>query len=509
MTKVAKGGSIRLFVLAAFLGAAAASCFLPVSEASAQEPASLQAITLDVQNMELTDVLRMIADQSGLNLIASKNVKGLVTISLQDVPVEKALDAILNVNNCGYIKEDNIIQVYTYAELSQKEQFSRLSTRVFGLHYVQAVDVRQPLTSLISTRGRLEVEPKTNSILVTDTEEKLKGITSAIRELDRKMETRAYRLSYADPAEVQKKLTEIIPEEEGDMLIDERTNSVIVTSSVVLLDKIDALIGSWDRRIPQVLIEAKIMQLTLDRDRFIGVDWQFTDPSKHTVSFGPKDLPLPSGISTPVDVYKIGVLASDDYEITIKTLQESDDVELISSPRIVTLDNTEAKILIGASEPYEIFYFDSEGRTTGKDLKFVEVGIKLIVTPKIADDGFITMHIHPEVSSARTGTATDALAVDTTEASTMITVRDGNTVVLGGLIKDDHEKRQRKIPLLGDIPLIKYAFRNDYVKTTKKEIVIFITPRIIDADQTAGVNADNEWERRQKEMRKAIEAALY
>lgn len=469
----------------------------------AQDTNLEKTITLDVKEMELTDVLRMIADQSDLNLISSKSVKGLVTISLRDVPIRKALDAILEVNNCGYIQEGSIIQVYTYQELSQKEQFSRLSTKVFRLEYVQAMDIKQALSSLVSPRGKLEIEPKTNSVLVTDTDEKVREFTKAIREIDRKMETRAYQLNYANPLEIQKKLQELIPKEEGDCMVDERTNSLIISSSAGMLDKIDALVKNWDRRVPQVLIEAKIMQLTLDNNRFVGVDWQFGDSDKHSVTLGVSGLPSPTGV-TPIDFYKIGVLAADDYEVTIKALENADDAELISSPRIVTLDNTEAKILIGSSEPYEITYIDKDGRTTGTDLKFVEVGIKLVVTPKIAEDGFITMNIHPEVSSARTGTATDALAVDTTEASTRITVADGNTVVLGGLIKDEQETNIAKVPILGDIPLLKYAFRNKYTKTTKKEIIIFITPRIIDA-QTASVgDADAEWEERQSEMRKAL-----
>jgi type II secretory pathway component GspD/PulD (secretin) len=105
---------------------------------------------------------------------------------------------------------------------------------------------------------------------------------------------------------------------------------------------------------------------------------------------------------------------------------------------------------------------------TGKELKFVEVGIKLTVTPKVSQDGFIALSIRPEVSSPRTGTATDALAVDTTEANTSMLVKDGQTLVLGGLIKDDKQVKVVKVPFLGDIPVIKYAFRNEYTTIVKK-----------------------------------------
>jgi type II secretory pathway component GspD/PulD (secretin) len=442
-----------------------------------------KTITLDVKDMELTDVIRMISDQSGLNIITSKNVKGQVTINLQDIPVEKALSALLTVNNCGFIKEGDIIQVYTLPELNQKEQFSQLYTKVFRLKFVKAVDLKQTLSSLKSGRGRMEIEPKTNTIVITDTAEGLAAIEKAIAEMDKKQETKVYKLSYAKPLDLQKNLQSIIPLTEGDFLADERTNSLVVTASPLLLEKMDVLISNWDKQIPQVLIEAKILEITLDKSRLLGVEWTYQNPEKHSLTVGSGNLPFPSG-ATSVEAFRIGVLNVDDYEVVIRALEGSSDTNLISSPRIVTLDNTEAKILIGSSEPYEIFHYDAEGHVTGTEVKFVEVGIKLTVTPKISQDGYITMNIRPEVSSPREGTvSTGALAIDTTEANAMMTVKNGNTLVMGGLIKDEKQEGVFKIPFLGDIPLIKYAFRNKYNKTVKKEIIIFITPKIISPDQ--------------------------
>lgn len=465
-----------------------------------------KTITLDVKDMEIADVLRMIADQSGLNIVASKNVKGLIAINLQDVPVETALDAILKVNNCAYIREGNIIQAYTYPELSQKEQFSKLSTRVYRLENIKAADLKQALLSLKSARGTVEVESKTNSIVVTDTKENIRSIEEAIKEMDKKQETKVYRLSYAKPLDLLKTLQGVIPAAEGDVLLDERSNSLIVTAPPVLLSKVDAMINNWDKQIPQVLIQAKILQITLGKSKFLGVDWQYQNSDKHTITVGAKNLPIPTGVSY-IDAFKIGVLGTDDYQIAIRALESLSDVNLISSPSIVTLDNTEAKILVGSSEPYEIFHYDQDGRITGKELKFVEVGIKLVVTPKISQDGYITMTIHPEVSSPRTGTVTNALAIDTTEATTVMTVKDGNTVVVGGLIKDDVQKNIAKVPLLGDIPLLKYIFRNTYTTTTKKEIIIFITPKIINTENPPPIQQTISTDRREEAIQKAIDTA--
>ena len=246
------------------------------------------------------------------------------------------------------------------------------------------------------------------------------------------------------------------------------------------------------------------MQVTLEKNKFLGVEWQYQNPDKHTITVGAKSLPIPTG-ATYVDAFKIGVLDSDDYQITLRALERSSDANLISSPSIVTLDNTEAKILIGSSEPYEVFHFDERGIINGKEIKFIEVGIKLTVVPKISENGFITMSIHPEVSSARKGTVSDALAIDTTEANTSMTVKDGNTLVMGGLIKDDREEHIAKIPLLGDIPLIKYLFRNTYYTNVKKEIIIFITPKIISPEKPPSQDKETTRDKSKEEIRDLVE----
>ena len=463
-------------------------------------------ITLDVKDMEITDVIRMIADQSGLNIVTSKNVHGKISIDLEGVRVEDALDAILKVNNCAYIKEGNIIQVYTLAELQQQEQFLRLITRVFTLRYVRAADIKPMLISLKSEKGKVEADPKSNRIVVTDTKENIKSIEEAIKAMDKELETKVYRLSYARALELQKELLQVLPEAEGEVLVDARTNSLIITASPLLLNKMDVLVRNWDRQIPQVLIEAKIMQVTLEDQKVLGFNWQFKPTRSHSITIGGGDLPLPA-TATYVDAFKVGVLSSDDYQVTLRALQTLSDANLISSPRVVTIDNEEAKILIGSSEPYEVLHYDSEGRLTTTELKFIEVGIKLFVTPKIAEDGYVTMNIHPEVSSPRAGTVTtDALAIDTTEATTVMTVKDGNTVVLGGLIKDDVEEYVAKVPILGDIPIIKHLFRNTRSKKVKREIIIFITPRIL-MGRNEDLEADKEVSSIERE--KAMRDVMY
>ena len=162
---------------------------------------------------------------------------------------------------------------------------------------------------------------------------------------------------------------------------------------------------------------------------------------------------------------------------------------ILSNPRITVINNEEAKILVGSSEPYvtsETTTTASGPTTTAESVNFIEVGVKLFVTPTIHGDGYVTMKIKPEVSS-RTGSITTSTnneipVVETSEAETTVMVKDGVTIVIGGLIKEQDIRTVKKVPLLGDLPFLGFAFRNENKSIEKTEIVIFLTPRIISGD---------------------------
>jgi general secretion pathway protein D len=148
------------------------------------------------------------------------------------------------------------------------------------------------------------------------------------------------------------------------------------------------------------------------------------------------------------------------------------------------MNGKEASILVGSSEPYLVQTKDTDTGLITTETKFLDVGIKLIVTPTITEDGFVIMKIHPEVSSARRVAEVDnALAVDTTQADTTLMVKNGEAVILGGLIKDSNKTTVNKIPVLGDIPLLGLFFRNDIKEKVKQELVVFIMPHLMDAGQ--------------------------
>ncbi len=440
-----------------------------------------KTVSLDIENMSIEMVLKMIAEQSGLNLAVSKNVVGNVTVKLENISVYNALDAVVKTNNYLYSVENGIINVYTYQDIQQEERFTSLQTKVFTLEYADVVDLKRALLSMKTPRGKIEVNAKNNQVIVTDTPEKVKEVETALKELDQKTQMRTYKLLYSEAKDIEPKLLRVVPKEKGDIYTDDRTNTIIVKATPVILDNIDELIQGWDAQHKQVLIEAKILEVTLDETTKLGIEWQHKDAdSKHNPSLVDLASKFPISLTTTGGIFKVGSLSPDEYAITLEALKSKADTEVLSSPRVVVIDGAEANILVGSSEPYLVATTDPITKLLVEEVKFVDVGVKLRVTPQIGEDNYVTMKIHPEVSSARrVAEVKNTVARDTTEADTVMMVKDGETIILGGLIKNTKKKTVNKIPILGDIPLLGLAFQNKDVQDVKKEIVVFITPHIL------------------------------
>jgi type II secretory pathway component GspD/PulD (secretin) len=182
-------------------------------------------------------------------------------------------------------------------------------------------------------------------------------------------------------------------------------------------------------------------------------------------------------------------LTPDEYTVTLEALKSDANTEVLSSPRIVVIDGEAANILVGSSEPYAVATTDPVTKLLVQDIKYVDVGIKLEVTPQIGEDNYVTMKIHPEVSTARRVAEVDnVVAKDTTQADTTMMVKDGETIILGGLIKNDKKSTINKVPLIGDIPIIGLLFQNKSYQDVKKEVLVFITPHILTSDNRQNIS---------------------
>ena len=445
---------------------------------------------LQLKEMEIMDVLKLLSQKSNLNIIAGKDVQGKVTIYLKDVKLRDALRIILDANDLAYKVEDDIVRVMSAKEFESRYGYKfggNMETSIIHLVFINVTDVVAVLNQLKSSSGKIVSDTKSNTLVLMDAPEQLQIMEKLIREIDVPIETAVFELSYATAKEVAGKITEVLTANVGSVKFDDRSNKIVVTDTRSKIQEMSQIIEAFDMKEKQVFIEAKIIQVVLsDRNKF-GVDWEAIVADYHNLDFASNFSVLSS--SDKSGTLSIGTVAADQYEILLEALETVGVSNILSSPSIMTLNKQEAKILVGSQEPYVTTTTttpSSGPTTTAESVTFIDVGVKLYVTPTIHRDGFITMNIRPEVSSVTetltTSNNNTIPIVDTSEVETTVRVKDGVTIVIGGLIKEEKIDTDNKVPVLGDIPILGRIFRNYDHQLKKTEIVIFLTPKIITGD---------------------------
>jgi len=453
---------------------------------------------LDLKNIDVNDVVMLISKKSGFNIVAAKNVQGKVTVYLRNIDVLDALDIIVEAYRWAYVKDKNTIQIMTAEDYIQKFGYSFsgvTETRIKKLFYTSPTEIAKILEGIKSATGKIISEEKSQIIILIDDVEKLQEMERIIEQIDVPLQTQVFELLYADIEVLSSKITEMLTPSVGELKTDIRSNRIIVSDTFQKIRQIGTVIKTFDQRDREVLIEAKILQITLSDESKLGIDWQALVSDVHSLDLkGDFDVLTSSEKRGEVS---IGTIESDKYTALIQALQTIGVTDILSSPRIATVHNKEARILVGSSEPYvtsTTITPASGPATTSEIIDFIEVGVKLFVTPKIHADGFITMKIRPEVSSVvstvQTGSNNVIPVVGTTEAETTILLKDGAMIVIGGLIEEDRRTTINKIPLLGSIPYLGSLFKNETEKVTKKEIAIFLKATIITGDVHENVQAE-------------------
>ena len=410
-------------------------------------------LSLDFKDADIKNILRLIAEVSNLNIIAGDDVKGTVTIRLVDVPWDQALDIILQSNDLGKVRIGNVVRVAPIDKL-KKEEEDTLSAR-------RAKEKLEDLgTELIPV----------NYATAKNLEGQVKGILS----------------------------------ERGSVTVDERTNVLIVKDIKSGIDAAKDLVTSLDTKTPQILIEARIVEANADFTKELGIVWGGTaekrhggatsayDPATGTWSIVPsKGTSTVSGgllgtdtlINLPVDAPRgaisFGWLSQTvglrSLDITLQALEDSGGGKVISSPRIATLDNTEASIERGDRIPY--LKITEEGTVA---TEFIEANLKLTVTPHVTNDGNIKLKIkasndEPDFDRTVGGVPT----IKKKEAITEVLVRDNDIVVIAGVYDIDEGKSQRGVPFFSRIPILGWLFKYEKKTFVKEDLLIFISPKIL------------------------------
>lgn len=405
-----------------------------------------QKISLDFQKADIHHLLRALADASGFNIIISDKVKvPQVSIKLKDVPWDQALDAILKNNGLDAVREENIIRVATMDEIAKEKE----------------------------TAGKIK-----------DAESKIVQLYHQI-----------FQVNY-ESAENMKKNLENLKSERGSVEINSRTNTIIVTDSKEKLAEMASLIAKLDRREKQVLIEARIVEVSHNASKELGVQWggyyagvtnsAFPNTigvtggagASPNIGLGGSIVNLPTSATSGGIGLTLGhVNGTAILDAKLMAMETSGDGRIISMPKITTMNNKEALIESGREIPY------MTTSTSGTKTEFKKATLSLKVTPHITPDNYVRLEIQTNKDEADFTTKVTADAppsIITKKANTEVLVPDGDTTVIGGLFKDNDSTSKNKVPGFGDLPILGYLFRSTSTKSQGEELLIFLTPKIID-----------------------------
>lgn len=441
-------------------------------------------ISLDLKNIEIGELLKILAVKSGYMIIPSKEVAGRMSIFLNNISFEEALDVILLTQNLAFEKTGDIITVMSaleYENLYGRKFNERRKSVTFKLQYAKPDNVSKVLNEIKSDIGKVIVDADSGMFLLIDTPERLALMEKTIKELDSPLETVVFDLDYAASANLKEYLTNFVTPNVGSVVMDARTNKIVVSDLPDRIKTIKRLVSSFDEGSRQVAIVARIIEVTLTDRVQRGIDW---GKMGH--------LGTRENFSTSLANYgrvNIGSLSEDEYYGILDFLKTQGDTRILSQPQIVVLNNEEAKILIGTREAY-VNQTQSQAETTmvkSEAVEFIEVGVKLNVTPTINKEGFVTMKIKPEVSSVKATLTTqldsEIPIIETSEATTVVKIKSGSTVMVAGLVKDRNVNDVKNMPGLSKIPILGALFGNKDRYKQRVEFIVFLTPNIIENEE--------------------------
>ena len=468
-----------------------------------------KTIFLDLRDINVIDVFKFIAVQGNLNIVTSKNVQGRSTLLLRDVKIKDALDILAISNQLAYEVRNNILYIMTedeYAQTHGKNFNDKKRIAIRTLKNAKPSYAMAALQGVQSSIGKVIIDEDTGTIVMIDIPEKIMEMNGILDKVELNLKTTVIKLQFAKADDVAAQLKpQIEGKGVGTVLADTRSNQIFLSAYPDRLDEAIKMVEALDVRTKAVLIETRILQLTLNPSFNFGIDWQKVFPQnnfndmKLTGTF-PIGNASDGSTITSLGSLKLGTMNDENFVLAIDAMKQVTNTKVLANPRLMTLDRQEAKINIGDRIPYVVSTTTAtSGTNTGisQDVRFIDVGLMLTVTPIINDDGYVTMKIRPEISSktgdvqAFVGVVTtiggsqsvynNIPIVNSTFVESTVIIRDGNSAILGGLMSNVTTENNKGIPYLMDIPYIGNAFKSRSESIQKKEVVIIITPHIVDA----------------------------
>ncbi len=447
-----------------------ANAFLPTFAGQQQRRYTGQRINVELKDASIHEVLRLLSDVGHVNIVVAENVTGTVTVRMRNVPWDQALDTVLQAKGLGMVRQGNMIRVAPLADLNKERELA-----------------------IARRKADLQLAP---------------------------VETRLIPVYYAEAGHMQERAKELLSPR-GSISVDERTNVLIARDVAGNLAQIDELVHALDTQTPQVLIEARVVEATSQYLRDVGIQWG-GDGTMSAATGNPTGLSFPSNIgivggasdqttptaglspftnSVPNPNFAVNLPATVgtgqggavgltlgsvnnafNLALRLSAAESSGMLRIISSPRILTLDHMQARIAQGTLIPF------SQISAQGVQTTFQEAKLQLLVKPHVTSDGSVAMHVkinRDEPDFNQTSPRGDPTILKR-EAETDLLIMDGHTAVIGGIFTRNTGRNLNSVPILGDIPVLGLLFQRRRASDTRTELVIFLTPRIVNRAEALG-----------------------
>ncbi len=438
-------------------------------------------ISLDFQDIEVRRVLQLLADFTEINMVAADTVQGNITLRLKDVPWDQALDIVLKTKNLDKRRNGNVIWIAPVSELIKAEEeeakalrqsmkLAPLQTEYLTLSYAKAAEIEKLIT-----------------------QSKTAGNSGSSNNSNNADDDRGNLLS-----------------PRGTISADTRTNTLIINDTAQNIDQIRKMVDLLDVSVKQVMVEARIVKASTDFTKEMGVKWGLLsqginqndhllvggsdttlwdlktpdDDGKYTIQ-RPSNLNVDLGVTTAgASRIAFGLISLSDFmlDLELSALQADGYGEVISTPKVLTADKQPAKVASGQEIPYQTITGTGSNATSSTEFK--EALLSLDVTPSITPDGKVQMKLNIKSDSPAGYAQNGEIILNKNEINTDVLVNNGETVVLGGIFNQETQSKQTKVPFLGDIPYVGRLFRKDMKSDAKNELLIFVTPRIVNDSVT-------------------------
>ena len=442
-------------------------------------------ISLDFQDIEVRRVLQLLADFTGINMVAADTVQGNITLRLKDVPWDQALDIVLKTKNLDKRRNGNVIWIAPVSELIKAEEeeakaiaqsvkLAPLQTEYIQLSYAKAADIEKLITqgknsgsgnsssgsnnnadplgdsvgSLLSPRGTISTDPRTNTLIINDTSQKINQIRKMVDLLDVSVKQ----------VMIEARIVSASTDFSKEMGVKWGVLSQGVTNNRnLLVGGSDTTL--WNLREPEKDSDLGGYKYTIERPDNLNVDLGAVTPGASRIAFG--------------------LISLSDFmlDLELSAVQADGYGEVISTPKVMTADKQSAKIEAGTQIPYASS--SGSGATAVPKTEFINATLSLDVTPSITPEGKVMMKLNITKDSPGPATPTGQLTINKNAIDTNVLVDNGETVVLGGIFEETSNNSQTKVPFLGDIPYLGKLFRRDSKTENKRELLIFVTPRIV------------------------------